>query len=169
MENFEIRMARYGEEKTICSVLYESFVEYKSLYTEMAFKATIFALGKVRERIDDEMIWVGLHNNVISATLSLQPHNDAMYIRSVAVIPAARRKGLAKGLMTHAEREAVKKNFLLLELTTTPFLVEAVNLYKAFGFEACGYEDLYGTRLITMKKKLKLPVLGKQENHHLNS
>jgi N-acetylglutamate synthase and related acetyltransferases len=146
MENFEIRMARHGEEKTISSVLYESFVEYKSLYTERAFKATTLAVGKIRERIDDKMTWVGLYRNVISATLSLQPLNDIMYIRSVAVVPAARRKGLAKELMTHAEGEALKKNLLLLELTTTPFLVEAINLYrlavlKHVGMKICMARD----------------------------
>jgi ribosomal protein S18 acetylase RimI-like enzyme len=155
MENFDIRLARHGEEKTICSLLYKSFVGYKSLYTERAFKATTLTAGKIRERIDHKLIWVGLYSNVIIATLSLQPLNDAMYIRSVAVLPTARRKGLARELMMHAEGEAVKKNLLLLELTTTSFLVEAIKLYKTCGFEACGYEDLYGTRLITMKKKLK--------------
>ena len=159
MQNWRIRRARYGEEQNICSLLYESFVDYKSLYTENAFTATTLAIDKIRERIDEKIIWVGLLTNVISATVSLQPLGQGMYIRSLAVLTTARKKGLGRQLMRHAEQEAVKRNLLSLELTTTPFLVDAIKLYKACGFEACGCEDLFGTPLIRMKKILNPTVM----------
>jgi len=154
IENWQIRRARCGEEQSICSLLYQSFIDYKSLYTKKAFEATTLPVDKIRERIDEKIIWVGLLNNVISATVSLQPRHQGMYIKSLAVLPAARKKGLGRELVRHAVREAVNSNLALLELTTTPFLVEAISLYKTCGFEACGYEDLYGTQLIKMKKIL---------------
>lgn len=159
MENWHIRLAKHGEEENICSLLYESFVAYKWLYTEKAFESTTLAVNKILDRIGKKMIWVGLHHDIISGTVSLQPLHRTMYIRSLAVFPGARRRGLAKELMRHAERQAVKNNLFLLELTTTPFLVEAIALYKAWGFEACGHEDLFGTRLIRMKKILNPAVI----------
>src|SRR5215470_9135391 len=101
MENCQIRRAKYGEEQNISSLLYEAFAEYRSLYTEKAFAATTLATDKIGERIGEKIIWVGLLNNVISATVSLQPFDQEMYIRSLAVLPAARKKGLGKALIRH--------------------------------------------------------------------
>jgi len=148
----EIRLAEPGDEVLIAGVLYNAFAGYKYLYTEKAFDATI--LG-IKERIDSKTMWVALFKGVIRATLSLTSTKDELYVRSVAVSPIVRRKGLGKALMTHAEGEAIKMGFQQLELTTTAFLFEAIRLYEDLGFERCGFEDLFGTQLIKMKKNLK--------------
>ena len=150
-----IRLAKAEDGATIASLLHDSFLEYKSLYTEKAFVATTLAISKIQQRIDDRTIWVAWLDNVISGTISLLPVDRGLYIKSVAVAPAARGKGLGKALMKHAEHEALKMNLRTLELTTTPFLFEAIKLYDSLGFEPCGFEDLYGTELIKMKKNLR--------------
>jgi GNAT superfamily N-acetyltransferase len=151
----EIRLAESGDEGLIAGLLYDAFVGYKYLYTEKAFDATILGIAKIKERIDSKTMWVALFKNVIRATLSLTPTNDELNVRSVAVSPIARRKGLGKALMIHAEGEARKMGFQQLDLTTTTFLFEAIRLYEDLGFERCGFEDLFGTQLIKMKKNLK--------------
>ena len=153
--NIVIRLAKDGDAATIASLLHDSFFEYRSLYTEKAFVATTLAISKIQQRIDDRTIWVALLENVISGTISLLPVDGGLYIKSVAVAPAARGKGLGKTLMKHAEHEALKMNLRSVELTTTLFLFEAIKLYDSLGFEPFGFEDLYGTELIKMKKNLK--------------
>ncbi|HEV8284411.1 MAG TPA: GNAT family N-acetyltransferase [Chitinophagaceae bacterium] len=154
-ENIKIRVAVPEDAMTISILLYEAFNEYKSLYTEKAFAATLLGIPKIEERIYNRTTWIALYDNVISGTISLMNSNGSLYIRSVAVAPPAQRKGLGKALMKHAESEALKKGFQQLELTTTPFLFEAIRLYESLGFEPCGSEDLYGTPLIKMTKILK--------------
>ena len=91
-----IRLAKAEDGATIASLLHDSFLEYKSLYTEKAFVATTLAISKIQQRIDDRTIWVALLDNVISGTISLLPVDRGLYIKSVAVAPAARGKGLGK-------------------------------------------------------------------------
>jgi GNAT superfamily N-acetyltransferase len=153
--DIKIRLAEKGDELTIAAILYDAFIEYKSLYTVKAFYATILGITKISERIYNKTMWVALYQNVIGGTLSLTPNYDGLYIRSVAVATTLRRNGLGKALMNHAENEAIRLGFGYLELTTTAFLFEAIRLYESFGFEVWGYEDLYGTQLIKMKKDLK--------------
>jgi ribosomal protein S18 acetylase RimI-like enzyme len=81
----------------------------------------------------------------------------------VAVAPDARGKGLAKGMMKHAESVAVKRKFRYIELTTTSFLTEAIKLYESFGFEHHGQKDLYGTPLMKMVKDLRSAVISQNE------
>jgi ribosomal protein S18 acetylase RimI-like enzyme len=149
-----MRLAEPRDELTITTILHDAFIEYKKLYTVKAFYSTILGITKIRERIDSGTMWVALCDGVIAGTISLIPDRKGLYIRSVAVAPTARRKGLGKTLMKHAEQEATGKGLEYLELTTTTFLFEAIKLYQSFGFEECGYEDLYGTPLIKMKKYL---------------
>ncbi len=164
-ENIKIRIAVPEDAITISILLYEAFKEYKSLYTEKAFAATILGIPKIEERIYNRTTWIALYDNVISGTVSLMHSNGGLYVRSVAVAPPAQGKGLGKALMEHAEEEALKNGFQQLELTTTPFLFEAIRLYENFGFEPGGHEDLYGTPLIKMVKKLKYPVASKNKNN----
>jgi GNAT superfamily N-acetyltransferase len=154
-KEIEIRLAEPGDEVLIAGVLYDAFAGYKYLYTEKAFDATILGIAKIKDRIDSKTMWVALFKGVIRATLSLTSTKDELFVRSVAVSPIVRRKGLGKALMTHAEGEAIKMGFQQLELTTTAFLFEAIRLYEGLGFERCGFEDLFGTQLIKMKKNLK--------------
>src|SRR5258705_11356357 len=107
----EIRLAESGDEGLIAELLYDAFVGYKYLYTEKAFDATILGIAKIKERIDSKTMWVALFKGVIRATLSLTSTGDELYVRSVAVSPIVRRKGLGKALMTHAEGEAIKMGF----------------------------------------------------------
>jgi len=89
-------------------------------------------------------------------TISAVPKKEALYVRSMAVDPAARGFGIGRNLLEHAERFAVGNRFKLLLLSTTPFLTQAIQLYERFGFHRSdeGPQDLFGTPLFTMVKVL---------------
>jgi ribosomal protein S18 acetylase RimI-like enzyme len=152
--SLEIRLANVSETNIIADLIYDSFVEYKPLYTEKGFIATTTNREEIKRRIGGEMIWVAMCDDVIAGTISILPVNEGIFIKSVAVAPVARRRGLGKALMRHAEKIAEQRHVKYLELNTTEFLHEAIGLYEGFGFIKCGYEDLCGTRLIKMKKVL---------------
>jgi GNAT superfamily N-acetyltransferase len=151
----KIRLARTKEALSVSDLLYQSFAEYKSLYTEEAFAATTLSVHEIETRINENAVWIVLYDGAIAGTISLIPNGDGIFIKSVAVAPNARKKGLGKELMRHAEKMAIKEGAKSLELTTTPFLFEAIRLYEYFGFKENGYDNLHGTLLIRMIKYFK--------------
>jgi ribosomal protein S18 acetylase RimI-like enzyme len=167
--SIKIRLAKTREAFAISDLLRHSFAEYKSLYTEKAFEATVLSVHEIETRIKKNAVWIALYNDAIAGTVSLIPNDDGIFIKSVAVAPIARRKGLGKELMKHAEETAIKKEVKYLELTTTPFLFEAIRLYEYFGFRQNGYDDLYGTLLIRMIKYLRQTPLLSGETMRFNN
>ena len=155
-QNFEIRPATPADARSIASVLAESFAEYKSLYTEKGFRATTPAGEQIQIRFSEGAMWVALLDGKIVGTVSVIPENEALYIRSMAVLPQARRNKIGERLLAQIEKFAAENGYRKLVLSTTPFLISAIRLYEKFGFRR-GNEaphELFGTPLIRMEKYL---------------
>ena len=153
-ETIEIRMAEHKEAATISALIYDAFVDEKSQYTDGAFAITTPGVAEIEERIKNKTVWVAISNDLILGTVSCITKGEGLFIRSVAVDRAARRKGIARMLMNHAERLALENDCGYLKLTTTAFLLPACNLYESLGFKHNGFEMLYGTELVKLKKIL---------------
>ena len=158
-----IRLADFSDATEIADLLEDSFSEYKNLYTKKAFTETILGVYKIKERVYNKRTWIVSIDGAISGTISLIPANGTLYIKSVAVAPEARRRGLGILMMKHAEHEAGRMRLRYLELTTTHFLSAAIRLYQNLGFEQRGQKDLYGTPLIRMLKDLKPNIFSRNK------
>jgi L-amino acid N-acyltransferase YncA len=90
----QIRRAVPDDAAQIASALYNSFAGYESSYTPEAFAATISTPDQIRERMNEGPIWVALQNGRIVGTVSAVPCAEALYVRGMAVDPAARGRGL---------------------------------------------------------------------------
>ena len=154
--SIQIRMAVPDDAPQIASVLYESFAEYKPLYTDGGFIATTPASDQIQERMKEGPVWVALHDGRIVGTGSAVPRGKALYIRGMAVLPTARGQGIGELLLEHIEGFASASGYKLLVLSTTPFLTRAIRLYENFGFgrSSEGPHDLFGTPLFMMVKTL---------------
>ena len=153
----EIRRASEDDAEAIATVLYESFADYRPLYTSAGFAATTPAGPEVRKRIEEGPVWVSLCNDKIVGTVSvLDKGSEGSYVRGMAVLPAARGKGIGRRLLEQVEAFAHEHGYERLFLSTTPFLEPAIQLYKGFGFRPTdeGPYDLFGTPLFTMVKSL---------------
>ncbi|MDP4265316.1 MAG: GNAT family N-acetyltransferase [Bacteroidota bacterium] len=150
-----IRMAVREDAADIAALLYESFIEHKSQYTEKAFAATTPGQEEIEDRIDKKIVWVAVCDNINTGTVSIWPRKEILHIRSMAVRPSARGKGIATALMTHIHELALEQDYAFLTLNTTAFLSEAIRLYERFGFERFGFDDLHGITLIKMIKSLE--------------
>ena len=152
----QIRMAVPDESFVIASVLARSFAEYKSSYTPEAFAATISTPGRIRDRINEGPVWVALRNDAVVGTLSAVAMGEALYLRGMAVDPAARGDGIGRQLLERAKEYAIRNGFERLFLSTTPFLSSAIGLYERYGFSRSDEktDDLFGTPLFTMVKNL---------------
>jgi GNAT superfamily N-acetyltransferase len=150
----EFRRAEADDAATIAKVLYESFVEYKALYTEAGFVATTPDAAQVLERMQEGPAWIALWGGDIIGTVAAVRKGESLYIRGMAVLPSVRGFGIGAGLLRQAEEWARNGNFKRIFLSTTPFLSSAIRLYEQFGFRTMdeGPHDLLGTPLLTMEK-----------------
>ena len=100
--------------------------------------------------------WVALQDDQVLGTAAVVPKSEGLYIRGMAVLPAARGRHTGWLLLVQMEDFAVQNGLRRLFLSTTPFLTQAIRLYERFGFRriAAGPHDLLGTPLFTMEKAL---------------
>jgi ribosomal protein S18 acetylase RimI-like enzyme len=151
----KIRRAQMSDAAEIAMLLGEAFSEYRPLYTEKGFAATTPLKNEIEERIGKKAVWLVLLHDNLAGTVSIFPGGDGLSIRSMAVSPAARGKGIGKILMEQVHEMAFSNGCSTLRLNTTTFLLSAIRLYERFGFRKEGMGDLYGTPLIKMTKDLK--------------
>jgi len=149
-----IRRASPEHAAEIARVLRESFIEFRALYTDSGFAATTPHAEQVLVRMREGPIWVALREGATLGTVSAIAQGESVYIRGMAVIPAARRSGAGAKLLQQVEDWAVGEGYRRLFLSTTPFLDSAIRLYEKFGFRRTdeGLHDLFGTPLFTMQK-----------------
>jgi putative acetyltransferase len=155
-----IRNAVREEASAIASVLREAFIEYESLYTPAAFAATTPTASQIQARWSEGPAWVALEQDSIVGTVAVVPKDSGLYIRSMAVLPAAREQGIAGKLLKEIEHFAADHRYKRLFLSTTPFLHHAIRLYEQFGFirTSDGPYELHATSLFTMEKSLHLKI-----------
>jgi GNAT superfamily N-acetyltransferase len=152
----QIRLAQSGDAEAIAAVLLRSFEEYMSAYTEAAFATTTPTSNQIAARMSEGPIWLALDAQKAVGTISVAPREQGLYVRSMAVVPEARGKGVGDLLLSQVESFAREHGYKRLFLSTTPFLARAIRLYERWGFTQTGDgpHDLFGTPLFTMVKDL---------------
>jgi GNAT superfamily N-acetyltransferase len=155
--DIQIRMASPADAPSIASVLYESFIEYKALYTDEAFAATAPASEQIQNRMSEGPIWVAVRDDAIVGTMSAVSRSGSLYIRGMAVIPSARGLGIGESLLKQVENFDSSHSYKRVILSTTPFLARAIRLYERMGFRRSdkGPHDLCGTPLFAMEKRVE--------------
>ena len=151
-----IRLAEPGDAGPIASVLSRSFIQHEASYTTQAYEATVTDSEKIVHRLSEGPVWIAVGASEVVGTVSVVDKGDALYIRSMAVIPTARGHRVGESLLQQVESFAVKHGYARLVLSTTPFLNSAIRLYENFGFRRNEAEphDFFGTPLFTMEKIL---------------
>ena len=154
--NIRIRLARDTDAEAISSLLFDSFVEYKSLYNPESFAATAIPSDQIASRISEGPVWIAVTGERIVGTVSVIPKGDSLYLRGMAVLPVVRGQRTGERLLTTVEQFALMGDFRRMLLSTTPFLDRAIRLYERFGFRRIneGPHDLFGTPLFSMEKLL---------------
>jgi putative acetyltransferase len=152
----EIHRAAAEDAPAIAALLYESFVEFKPLYTDAGFSATTPNSAQILLRMHEGPAWLAMRREVALGTVAALVKSQSAYIRGMAVLPSARAAGVGAALLRHVEDWAASQGCPRLFLNTTPFLSAAIRLYEKSGFRrtAEGPHELAGTPLFTMEKKL---------------
>lgn len=155
----EIRRAGPEDAPVIATVLHESFVEFRTLYTDGGFSATALGNDQILARMLEGPVWVAQREGAMLGTVAAVVKGDSIYIRGMAVLPNARGSGAGTRLLLRVELWTRSQGCTRLFLSTTPFLDSAIRLYERFGFHRTdeGMHDLFGTPLFTMEKILGAP------------
>lgn len=151
-----IRRATPSDAILVASVLRQAFAEFEPSYTQRAFAATIAGTDAILARMEEGPVWCATSEGRVLGTAAAVQNPDGIYVRGMAVIPAARGRGVGQLLLREIETFAAANHCLRLYLSTTPFLLGAIRLYERFGFQRihAGPHDLFGTPLFTMEKRL---------------
>ena len=154
----QIEILRAGPEDAaeIATVLHDSFVEFKPLYTEAGFAATTPNAELVIARMAEGPVWIAVADQSILGTVAAVIKGSSVYVRGMGVLPAARGSGTGSRLLQQVETWAISNGYARLFLSTTPFLNSAIRLYERSGFRRTehGFHDLFGTSLFTMEKTI---------------
>ena len=150
-----VRVAQPDEAETISALLRAAFAEFAPRYTPQALARSTPEPGEVRQRFDEGPIWVAVLDGATVGTVSALSRSDGLFVRSMAVVSAARGHGVAKQLLAVVADFAGANRYRRLILTTTPFLSVAIHLYQDAGFRFTGETlDVFGTPLLEMEKAL---------------
>ena len=151
-----IRIGTPDDAPAIASVLYESFLQYEDSYTPEAFAATTPSSDNIKKRMSEGPVWVALLDGAVVGTVAAVFKGEGLYIRGMAVLPAARGHRIGELLLQQIETFASAQGCRRLFLSTTPFLSRAIRLYEHAGFQRTseGPHDLFETPLFTMTKTL---------------
>ncbi len=111
ISSVRIRLAVPEDAPCIASVLHEAFIEYESLYTQEGFAATTPVSAQVQNRIEEGPVWVVLDNDAIVGTVSVVPKGESLYVRGMAIVPAARGRRIGELLLRQVEGFASERGF----------------------------------------------------------
>jgi len=160
-----IRRATAEDAPAIEQILAAAFAEVAPLYTPEGIAATTINAETIRTRLREGPTWIATERRRPAGwpggvpppigTVSAVARNDALYIRSMAVLPSARGQGVGESLLRAVESFAIEEGFHELTLSTTPYLHAAIRLYERFGFARTEEQDLFGTPLFGMRKTLR--------------
>jgi GNAT superfamily N-acetyltransferase len=137
-------------------VLHDSFVQFEPLYTPKGFAATTPNAEQILTRMREGPVWIALRGIEPLGTVAAVMKQGSVYMRGMAVTPAARGLRIGARLLVQVENWALNEACSRVFLSTTPFLTAAIHLYESSGFVRTEDEPhhLFGTPLFTMEKKI---------------
>ncbi len=138
-----------------------------------AFEGYIDRIGRRPSSMDRDFMPLILAGDVyvceadgrINGAIAITSAGDHLEVGSVAVDPAAQRRGIGKHLMALAEEVAVDRGFRVLRLHTNAALPELVVYYERLGYRVveskvdAGFDRIFLQKVLptTLTDSLRMP------------
>jgi N-acetylglutamate synthase-like GNAT family acetyltransferase len=151
----QIRTATVDDAGAISQILREAFAQFEGDYTPDAFDVVRPPVEEIVRRFEEGRQWLALVDGEPVGTVSVLPEPEWLYIRSMAVLPAAQGLGVGNLLLQSVEQYAVEAGFEKLFLYTTYFSQSAIRLYEKNGFywvRDTPADEWFGTPGLAMEK-----------------
>ena len=152
-----IRKATSADACGILACLSAAFEVYRDSYTHAAFADTILTPETIQRRLQEMTVFVETEKSgVIVGTIACGVVNpEEGHIRGMAILPTAQGRGIAAGLLTHAEAHFRQNNCNRISLDTTAPLKRAIRFYERSGFFTSGkIQDFFGMPLYEYVKTI---------------
>jgi GNAT superfamily N-acetyltransferase len=157
----EIKLGSPADAEIIAGILTAAFSKFDSDYTPEALEYVTPGAEEIRGRFEEGPIWIALVDNEPVGTVSVVKEPDWIYIRSMAVLPAAQGHGIGGALLDAIDEYAAEIGVETLFLYTTHFSADAIRLYERHGFvrgRETTADEWCGTPGFEMWKYLKTEV-----------
>lgn len=90
----------------------------------------------------------------LDGLIVLVPEDGVLLVENVAVRPDRHGRGIGRGLMAHAEREARRLGLPDLRLYTNVKMTSNIALYESLGYVETGRTGIEGRSAVLMRKRL---------------
>ncbi len=141
MKTIRIRTARTGDRKKILEVTLSAFQEYAARMPAERWEHYQENIVETLNEVDPAEQIVAEENASILGAVVLYPPDtpsdgspEPPEVRLLAVLPAARRRGIGAALMEQCIRRARRFGAEFLTLHTTDLMQPAMRLYEKMGF-----------------------------------
>lgn len=154
----EIRLAKPEDSVAIADVICGAFGKYREHYTPEAFAIVTPMAEEVARRFDDGPQWIATIGNEVVGTVSVTVEEGDLYVRSMAVVPAAQGRGVGHNLLEAIDEYAAETEYDRIFLYTTYFSTGAKELYEKHGYawvRDTPPDEWYGVPGLEMDKKLE--------------
>lgn len=135
LKDITYRRARTGDAETIKHILKKAFEEYDIQLPDNYTFADIENLEEVYLNSNGEFIVLLRAQNIIGFFALLPSTNDQIELKRLYLKADERGQGLGKHLLNLALSIAKESGYNRIHLETTSKFVEAVALYRKFGFK----------------------------------
>jgi N-acetylglutamate synthase-like GNAT family acetyltransferase/DNA-binding MarR family transcriptional regulator len=149
-----VRLAEVSDAAAIAALLLAALADQRDHFTSGAFASATPSAKTIEERITANPVWVAESSEGVVGTVAAEVRPTCLWIRSLAVLPAARGRGIAQRLLAEVEARAIAAGVERLELDTTPFQTDAASLYRRIGFRSVRRHAVDRTPMIHMAKTL---------------
>lgn len=155
-----VRLASPADAEDISRVIEEAFSIFRENYTPEAFVVVTPDADIVRQRFDEGPMWVAEIGGKIIGTVSVTTEPEGLYVRSMAVSPAAQRMGVGHKLLDAMHEHLAASEIKRIFLYTTYFTPGAKEMYEKHGYTFVRdtiAEEWYGVPGLEMEKFLFEP------------
>jgi ribosomal protein S18 acetylase RimI-like enzyme len=123
-------------------------------YTAKIGKPPAPMLDDYAAHVRNGTIWVAETAGTVAGLIVLLPETDHLLLDNIAVDPQRQGRGIGRGLMAFAEREATRRSYPILRLYTHVTMTENIALYNALGWQERGRGEQAGYQRVFFEKSV---------------
>jgi ribosomal protein S18 acetylase RimI-like enzyme len=149
-QNISIRRATPADASAVVALTAEAYARYVPLIGRPPEPMT----ADYERKLADHDGWLLYQGEQLAGLIILARQPDALLIYSVAVDPAAQKRGHGRQLLAWAEQEARQAGYNQIRLYTNALMVENIALYTRLGYVEAGREPFFQSTRVNMAKTL---------------
>jgi GNAT superfamily N-acetyltransferase len=146
----DLRRATSADAAAIAALVEAAYVGY----TPLLGRTPMPMLTDFAAAIEDHPVWVLADGSAIVGVIELIARSDHLWVDNVAIDPAWQGRGLGRGLLAFADREARRLGLPALGLLTNERYVANIAMYERYGYRETHREPHLGTDLVHFRKSL---------------